>query len=45
ILDQTFLASIVLLFGLKAFSELDNPPTNMTISIIEAARLQSNALA
>ncbi|CAG8697026.1 8056_t:CDS:2 [Racocetra fulgida] len=35
----------VLPLGSRKFSELDDPPTNTTISVIEAARLQSNAIA
>ncbi|CAG8500932.1 867_t:CDS:2, partial [Racocetra fulgida] len=35
----------VLPLGPREFSELDDPPTNTTVSVIEAARLQSNAIA
>ncbi|CAG8603276.1 9673_t:CDS:2, partial [Cetraspora pellucida] len=45
ILKNAFLASEVLPLGPKEFPELDNPPTDTTISIIEAARLQSISLA
>ncbi|CAG8739066.1 4822_t:CDS:2 [Cetraspora pellucida] len=45
VLESTFLASEVLLLGPREFSELDDSPTNTTVSIIEAARLQSNAIA
>ncbi|CAG8505494.1 5361_t:CDS:2, partial [Dentiscutata heterogama] len=45
ILDQAFLACVVLLLGPKEYPELDNPPTNTTVSIIKAAKLQSNTLA
>ncbi|CAG8624201.1 41192_t:CDS:2, partial [Gigaspora margarita] len=38
-------AGVVLLLGPKEYPELDNPQTNMTVSMIEAARLQSNTLA
>ncbi|CAG8510634.1 22317_t:CDS:2 [Gigaspora margarita] len=38
-------SGVVLPLGPKEFPELDNPSINITISIIEAARLQSNALA
>ncbi|CAG8606755.1 30423_t:CDS:2 [Racocetra persica] len=39
IFDQTFLAGVVLPLGPKEFLKLDNPPTTMTVSMIEAARL------
>ncbi|CAG8767104.1 24230_t:CDS:2, partial [Racocetra persica] len=45
ILDQAFSAGMVLSLGPKEYLELNNPPTNMTISMIEAARLQYNTLA
>ncbi|CAG8447865.1 15071_t:CDS:2 [Cetraspora pellucida] len=45
ILNKVFSASVILPLGPKEFPELDNPPINLTVSIIEAARLQSNALA
>ncbi|CAG8728784.1 19830_t:CDS:1, partial [Gigaspora rosea] len=45
ILERTFPAGEVLPLGPREFSELDNPPTNKTVTIIEAARLQSNAFA
>ncbi|CAG8643414.1 10597_t:CDS:2, partial [Scutellospora calospora] len=38
-------SSVVLLLKLKEFPELNNPLINITVSIIEATRLQSNALA
>ncbi|CAG8589782.1 23001_t:CDS:2 [Cetraspora pellucida] len=34
----------VLPLGPREFLELDDPSTNMTVSVIEAARLQSNAI-
>ncbi|CAG8759542.1 16902_t:CDS:2 [Cetraspora pellucida] len=42
---NVFPAGEVLPLGLKEFPELDNPLTDTTISIIEAARLQSISLA
>ncbi|CAG8589935.1 2296_t:CDS:2, partial [Scutellospora calospora] len=45
ILDQAFSAGVVLPLGPKEYPELNNPPTNVTVSMIEAARLQSNTLA
>ncbi|KAF0361281.1 retrotransposon nucleocapsid protein [Gigaspora margarita] len=45
VLDQTFSAGVVLPLGPKEYPELDNPQTNTTVSMIEAARLQSNTLA
>ncbi|CAG8698541.1 3594_t:CDS:2, partial [Scutellospora calospora] len=41
----TFLASEVLPLEPREFSELNNSPTYKNISIVEAARLQSNAFA
>ncbi|KAF0539689.1 hypothetical protein F8M41_006948 [Gigaspora margarita] len=38
-------SGVVLPLGPKEFPELDDPSINITVSIIEAARLQSNALA
>ncbi|RIB03108.1 hypothetical protein C2G38_2123792 [Gigaspora rosea] len=45
VLKNVFPASEVLPLGLKEFSELDDPLTNTVVSIVEAARLQSNTLA
>ncbi|CAG8826998.1 1504_t:CDS:1, partial [Racocetra persica] len=45
VLESTFPASKVLPLGPREFLELNDPPTNTTVSIIEAARLQSNAIA
>ncbi|CAG8575690.1 497_t:CDS:2 [Cetraspora pellucida] len=45
VLESTFPAGEVLPLGPREFSELDDPPTNTTVSVIEAARLQSNAIA
>ncbi|CAG8597880.1 10396_t:CDS:2, partial [Dentiscutata heterogama] len=45
VLESTFSAGEVLSLGPREFSELDDSPTNMTVSVIEAARLQSNAIA
>ncbi|CAG8747514.1 5775_t:CDS:2, partial [Racocetra persica] len=35
ILDQSFPAGVVLLLGPKEFSELDNPPTNITVTALQ----------
>ncbi|CAG8760799.1 12002_t:CDS:1, partial [Cetraspora pellucida] len=45
VLERAFLADEVLLLGPREFSELDNSLTYKNISIVEAARLQSNAFA
>ncbi|CAG8807587.1 5783_t:CDS:1, partial [Gigaspora rosea] len=45
VLKNAFPASEVVSLGPKEFPELDDPPINKTISIVKAARLQSNSFA
>jgi hypothetical protein len=45
ILESAFSAAEILPLGPQEFPELENPPMNSVITLVEASRLQSGALA